>query len=492
MRACSGAGRRRTGPGRRPSGASSASRRSSRCHDPIHSARHAATTAFRTAAARRHGPRRRRGRPLASPAAGGRHARGVRCAGRGGVILIRCVSDRRGRRHVLCRRPGPCSPPTSMRHLAAGRATPATPAPSAAGAPKAVIVPHAGYVYSGPIAGHRLRAARRHAAPASSASCCSDRRTACACTASRPAPPTPSPPRSAHVAARPRRAGERCVDAAGRALGRRARTPSTASRCSCHSCSASCRPLHARSARGRRRHARRGRRGARRRSGAARRRWSWSAPTSATTTTTAPPAASTPRPARRSKRSSPSRLDVESACGRIPIGGLLLAAGAATACARTARPAQLRRHRRPARRGRRLCRVRVQLRSAGSVRSVGSRAARLRRGAARPAVSFPSSARPGSAPCRSSSARRPRRRARAGRSRSSIARRCSALNASVSCESIDVPDGQPWIDRRLLISGSGGTASGSAAAPRTISVPLTPRPPSARAHRLAARSRSRG
>src|SRR5207249_10215391 len=51
------------------------------------------------------------------------------------------------------------------------------------------------------------------------------------------------------------------------------------------------------------------------------------------------------------------------------------------------------------------------------------------------------------------------------------------LKASVSSESIDVPDGHPAIERRAPMSRSGGTSFGSAAAPSTTSLPTTARPP---------------
>src|SRR5207237_8349133 len=53
----------------------------------------------------------------------------------------------------------------------------------------------------------------------------------------------------------------------------------------------------------------------------------------------------------------------------------------------------------------------------------------------------------------------------------------STLKASVSCESIDVPEYQPLIDRRPAMSRKGDAWSDSGAQ-RIISVPLTPSPPS--------------
>ena len=55
----------------------------------------------------------------------------------------------------------------------------------------------------------------------------------------------------------------------------------------------------------------------------------------------------------------------------------------------------------------------------------------------------------------------------------------------MSSESIEVPDGQPWIDRSPLISRSGETSIGSAEAPTTTSSPSTPSPPSAAVIALA-------
>ncbi len=52
-----------------------------------------------------------------------------------------------------------------------------------------------------------------------------------------------------------------------------------------------------------------------------------------------------------------------------------------------------------------------------------------------------------------------------------------ALNARVSCESIDDPDGHPEIEMRRPIIASGVTATGSFAAPRMINLPLMRRPP---------------
>ena len=52
----------------------------------------------------------------------------------------------------------------------------------------------------------------------------------------------------------------------------------------------------------------------------------------------------------------------------------------------------------------------------------------------------------------------------------------STLNASVSCESIAVPEYQPLTDRRPEINTSGETCN-DCAAPMTTSVPLRPRPP---------------
>ena len=51
------------------------------------------------------------------------------------------------------------------------------------------------------------------------------------------------------------------------------------------------------------------------------------------------------------------------------------------------------------------------------------------------------------------------------------------LKAIVSWESIDRPEGQPEIERRPPMSASAETSSGTSAAPSTISVPSTPRPP---------------
>ena len=49
----------------------------------------------------------------------------------------------------------------------------------------------------------------------------------------------------------------------------------------------------------------------------------------------------------------------------------------------------------------------------------------------------------------------------------------SALKASVSCESIELPEGQPRIEQRPRSSGIPGTCTGSGAAPRIMNFPLT-------------------
>src|SRR5216683_550613 len=46
-----------------------------------------------------------------------------------------------------------------------------------------------------------------------------------------------------------------------------------------------------------------------------------------------------------------------------------------------------------------------------------------------------------------------------------------ALNCSVSSESLAVPDGQPWIERRVMMICSGLTESGSGAAPTITNFP---------------------
>jgi len=48
---------------------------------------------------------------------------------------------------------------------------------------------------------------------------------------------------------------------------------------------------------------------------------------------------------------------------------------------------------------------------------------------------------------------------------------CLALNASASCESSDVPDGQPCTDRRPMMASTPDTSMGSIATPTMISVP---------------------
>ena len=100
--------------------------------------------------------------------------------------------------------------------------------------------------------------------------------------------------------------------------------------------------------------------------------------------------------------------------------------------------------------------------------------------------SFPSSARRGSGPCRSSCGRRPRRRAPAGRSRSSSARRSATLKASVSCESIDVPEYQPLIERRPIEQRAAARPASTRRRPRTSSVPFDGQAADGGGHRVAA------
>src|SRR5579864_8820735 len=52
----------------------------------------------------------------------------------------------------------------------------------------------------------------------------------------------------------------------------------------------------------------------------------------------------------------------------------------------------------------------------------------------------------------------------------------SALNCMVSCESIELPEGQPITERRPPINNPAGTCNGSAGAPSTTSFPSTPKP----------------
>src|SRR3954467_12187730 len=52
------------------------------------------------------------------------------------------------------------------------------------------------------------------------------------------------------------------------------------------------------------------------------------------------------------------------------------------------------------------------------------------------------------------------------------------LNDNVSCESMEVPDGQPTNDRRPWINRIGGTSIGSSDAPIMTIFPSTARPPS--------------
>ena len=51
------------------------------------------------------------------------------------------------------------------------------------------------------------------------------------------------------------------------------------------------------------------------------------------------------------------------------------------------------------------------------------------------------------------------------------------LNASVSSESIEVPEYQPATDSFPEINGGTGTSRGSGGAPMTISFPFAPSPP---------------
>src|SRR5215469_13537957 len=51
------------------------------------------------------------------------------------------------------------------------------------------------------------------------------------------------------------------------------------------------------------------------------------------------------------------------------------------------------------------------------------------------------------------------------------------LNDNVSCESIDVPAGQPTTDLRPEMNKVGGTSSGSSDTPIIINLPLTASPP---------------
>ena len=91
----------------------------------------------------------------------------------------------------------------------------------------------------------------------------------------------------------------------------------------------------------------------------------------------------------------------------------------------------------------------------------------------------------GSARRRPSSCRRPRRPSRAASSRSAAARRSATLKASVSSESIDVPEACPAIDALPPISADGGTAIGSSAAPTTISWPRGAEAAERRGHGVA-------
>src|SRR6266581_1451109 len=51
-----------------------------------------------------------------------------------------------------------------------------------------------------------------------------------------------------------------------------------------------------------------------------------------------------------------------------------------------------------------------------------------------------------------------------------------ALNCSASSESLAVPDGQPWMERRARMICSGLTESGSGAAPTITNLPPGARP----------------
>jgi hypothetical protein len=53
------------------------------------------------------------------------------------------------------------------------------------------------------------------------------------------------------------------------------------------------------------------------------------------------------------------------------------------------------------------------------------------------------------------------------------------LKSIVSSESLDVPDGHPVMERLAEISASGGISSRCMEAPMTISLPPTPKPPTA-------------
>ena len=126
--------------------------------------------------------------------------------------------------------------PATLRRQVAGHLAAATPRGAGTARVKAVIAPHAGYVYSGPTAGFAFAQLARGRRPRSAASCCSGRPTGWRCAASGCRTATPSRRRWARCRWPPSAARADRRPAAGGPSTPRRTSPSTRSRSSCRFC----------------------------------------------------------------------------------------------------------------------------------------------------------------------------------------------------------------------------------------------------------------